>query len=60
MQNLRRIAILPMAALLLAACQSGGAGSPSEAASAMASSAASGDTAGPVCDSGEPTRRSHS
>jgi polar amino acid transport system substrate-binding protein len=53
MQNLRRIAILPMAALLLAACQSGGAGSPSEAASAMASSAASGDTAGPVCDSGE-------
>ncbi len=53
MENMRRIAILPMAALLLAACQTGGAGSPSEAASAMASSAASSDTAGPVCGSGE-------
>jgi polar amino acid transport system substrate-binding protein len=54
MEKLRRLAILPMAALVLAACQNGGAGSPSQAASMAESMAASTSPsegmAGPVCD----------
>jgi polar amino acid transport system substrate-binding protein len=56
MEKLRRIAVLPMAILLLAACQNGGAGSPSEGASASVAASAAGsegEAAGPVCDSGE-------
>jgi polar amino acid transport system substrate-binding protein len=39
MEKLRRIAVLPMAILLLAACQNGGAGSPSQAAPSTGASA---------------------
>ena len=51
MSKLRALAILPMAALVLAACQGGGS-SPSASASEAAASASEA-AAGPVCDSGD-------
>lgn len=53
MDRLRRLAILPVAMLVLAACQAGGSASASQSASASESTAASAsasEAAGPICD----------
>ncbi len=49
MNFMRRAAILPIAAIVLAACQGGGGSS--APADATGSAAASGGTSGPICDS---------
>jgi polar amino acid transport system substrate-binding protein len=53
MRQLRAFAILPIAALVLAACQGGGGSPTAEESEAAASNGASGGAAGPTCDSAD-------
>jgi polar amino acid transport system substrate-binding protein len=53
MRRLRAFAILPIAALVLAACQGGGGSPTAEESEAAASNGASGGAAGPTCDSAD-------